>query len=156
SVHPVHAPAFGHVLGRGTGMRTIARYSLLLGLATGPCIIASAQGPLFGLKAGVNMSNLHVDDADNENSRIGFNAGFFGRTNPDDPIGLQAEILYSTKGSHNTYHGFFGLVDQDVDFNLNYLEVPLMLSFRLAPVIEIQAGGYAAYLLSAKVSTSGD
>ncbi len=66
------------------------------------------------------------------------------------------ELLYSTKGNHTSYHAFFGLVDQDVDFNLNYLELPVLVSIRLMDVVDLQIGGYAAYLLSAKVKTSGD
>ncbi|MEZ4806871.1 MAG: porin family protein [Flavobacteriales bacterium] len=115
-----------------------------------------AQGPTVGLKAGLNYSTLAVNEADDEKARIGFNGGVFARTSPEDPLGLQVELLYSTKGTHTSYDAFFGLVDQEVDFNLNYLEVPVLLSFRLAEVIDLQVGGYAGYLLNAKVSTSGD
>ena len=115
-----------------------------------------AQGPAAGLKAGLNFSTLAVDDADDENSRVGFNAGVFGRTDPANPIGLQVELLYSTKGTHASYSGLFGLVDQDVDFELAYLELPVLAAFRLGEAFELQAGGYGAMLLSAHASTSGD
>ncbi|HEX2617081.1 MAG TPA: porin family protein [Flavobacteriales bacterium] len=130
--------------------------ALVLGLAVGLSTAAQAQGPAIGIKGGLNVSNLHVDEANDENSRIGFNVGVFGRTMPEEPIGLQVELLYSSKGTHTTYSGVFGIVDQDVDFNLNYLELPVLIGFRLGQMLEIQAGGYAGYLLSAKASTSGD
>ena len=117
---------------------------------------ASAQGPVFGVKGGLNYTNLAGVDSQDDNARVGFNAGVFVRNMPEAPVGLQVELLYSTKGNHTTYHTFFGLVDQEVDFNLNYLELPVMASIRLADVVDIQLGGYAAYLLSAKVKTSGD
>jgi hypothetical protein len=117
---------------------------------------ALAQGPVFGVKAGLNYTNLAGIDADDNNARVGFNAGVFGRTDPEQSVGLQAELLYSAKGNHTKYNTFFGLIDQDVDFNLNYLELPVLASLRLADIVDIQLGGYAAYLLSAKVSTSGD
>lgn len=116
----------------------------------------NAQGPVAGVKAGLNYTTLAVNEADDENARIGFNGGIFARTAPEQPVGLQVELLYSTKGTHTTYTGLFGLVDQEVDFNLNYLELPVMASFRLADILDLQAGGYAAYLMSAKVGTSGD
>lgn len=115
-----------------------------------------AQGPSMGIKGGVNLSTLAVNEADDEKGRIGFNVGVFGRTDPEQPFGLQAELLYSTKGAQAQYSGFFGLVDQEVDFNLNYIELPVLASFRLGSALEVQAGGYAGFLLSANVKTSGD
>ena len=117
---------------------------------------AFAQGPVFGVKGGLNYTNLAGMDSQDDNGRIGFNAGVFGRTNPEAIVGLQAELLYSTKGNHTKYNAFLGLVDQDVDFNLNYIELPVMASLRLAQIVDIQLGGYLAYLTSAKMKTSGD
>ncbi len=117
---------------------------------------AFSQGPAFGLKGGLNYTNLAGLDADDNNARVGFNAGVFARTMPESPVGLQVELLYSTKGNHTKYNAFFGLVQQDVDFNLNYLEFPVMASIRVLDVVDFQIGGYAAYLLSGKVKTSGD
>lgn len=115
-----------------------------------------SQGPTFGLKGGLNYTNLAGLDADDNNARVGFNAGVFARTMPESPVGVQLELLYSTKGNRTTYNAFFGLVEQDVDFNLNYLELPVMASIRVMDVVDFQIGGYAAYLLSGKVKTSGD
>ena len=117
---------------------------------------AQAQGPIFGVKGGLNYTNLAGVDSQDDNARIGFNAGVFARTMPESPVGLQVELLYSTKGNRTDYDAFFGLIDQEVDFNLNYLELPVMASIRLMDVVDLQVGGYAAYLLSANVKTSGD
>lgn len=115
-----------------------------------------AQGPAFGLKGGLNYTNLAGIDADDNNARLGFHAGVFARTMPEQPVGLQIELLYSTKGNRTDYTAFFGLIDQQVDFNLNYLELPVLASIRLADVVDLHLGAYAAYLLSANVKTSGD
>lgn len=115
-----------------------------------------AQGPAFGVKAGLNYSTLAVNEADDENARLGFHGGVFARTAPEAPIGLQVELLYSTKGTQTSYSALWGLIDQEVDFNLNYLELPVLASFRVAEILDLQVGGYAGYLLSAKTSTSGD
>lgn len=137
-------------------MKSIFLNTVMLSAATLFAAPAFSQGPVFGVKGGLNYTNLAGLDADDNNARVGFNAGVFGRTDPSSVFGVQAELLYSTKGNHTTYHAFFGLVDQDVDFNLNYLELPVMASLRLAEIVDIQLGGYAAYLTSAKVKTSGD
>jgi len=117
---------------------------------------AFAQGPTFGIKGGLNYSTLAVDEADDETSRIGYNFGLFARTAPDQPIGLQVELLYSTKGSTTNYSTLFGLIEQEVDFNLNYLELPVLASFRIGSIVDLQVGAYAAYLLGAKAKSSGD
>jgi len=117
---------------------------------------ATAQGPTFGVKGGLNYSTLAVDEADDETSRVGYNIGLFARTSPDRSVGLQVELLYSTKGSSTTYRTLFGLIEQEVDFNLNYLELPVLASFRVGDIVDLQLGGYAAYLLSARATSTGD
>lgn len=134
-----------------TPFRTILWLASILPLA------ATAQGPVLGIKGGMSISNLYNNEVNDDNSRMGFNGGLLGRTMPGEPIGLQVELLYSTKGNETTYTGFFGLIDQTVDFNLNYLELPVLACFRLGEGgFELQAGGYAAWLLSAQANTSGD
>lgn len=119
-------------------------------------IAASAQGPLFGVKGGLNYSTLAVDQADDETSRTGYNFGVFGRTNTEETFGLQVELLYSTKGSTSNYSTLFGLVEQEVDLNLNYIELPVLVSFRVAEIVDFQLGVYAGYLVSANAKSSGD
>ncbi len=133
------------------------RNRFVLALAGIGPLAANAQGPHIGLKGGLNLSNLYSSEVNDDKLRTGFNVGLMGRTNLDQPIGLQVELLYSTKGNESTYVGFFGLVDQTVHFNLNYLELPVLASFRFADqMLELQVGGYAGYLLSADATTSGD
>lgn len=112
-----------------------------------------AQEARMGVKGGLNVSNLYVDDVNDENSRLGINVGLYGQILSTDFFALQPELLYTTKGSKNEYDGF---VDQDVKFNLNYLEVPVLAVFKLGEVAEIHAGGYGSYLLNANVSYEGD
>ncbi len=130
-----------------------------------PCALAltllsassTAQGPVIGLKGGLNMSTLYSDAVSDDKARFGLNGGGFIRVAPEEAIGLQVEVLYSSKGNHSTYSGFAGLIDQTVDFNLNYLEVPLLVAFRLGDgAAELHAGLYGAYLVGANVSTDGD
>lgn len=129
---------------------------MLAAMAMGTDAAAQTQGNTAGIKAGINWTNLRGggEDVTDENARFGFHAGVFGRVAPSDAIGLQAELLYSTKGSTYTYDGL--LLDQEVSFHLAYLELPLFVVIRLGEALELHAGGYAAYLLSSNVSTDGD
>ncbi|MEP2668243.1 MAG: porin family protein [Cyclobacteriaceae bacterium] len=112
-----------------------------------------AQEARMGVKGGLNISNLYVDNVNDENSRLGFNVGLYGQILSNEFFAIQPELLYTTKGSKNEYDGF---VDQDVKFNLNYLEVPVLAVFKLGEVAELHAGGYGSYLLGANVSYAGD
>lgn len=114
---------------------------------------ANAQEARMGVKGGLNISNLYVDNVNDENSRIGLNVGLYGQILATDFFAIQPELLYTTKGSKNEYDGF---VDQEVKFNLNYLEVPVLAVFKLGEVAELHAGGYGSYLLGANVSYAGD
>ena len=112
-----------------------------------------AQDVTGGIKGGLNMSNLYIDDIDDENMRIGYNAGFFGQIHLTDDFLIQPELLFSTKGAHAYYEGPF---NQDVRFNLNYIDLPVLASIELGDFFVIQAGGYAAYLVSANTDYSND
>lgn len=116
--------------------------------------LASAQGPVFGVKGGVTFSNLYSGDVDDSNGRIGFNLGVLGRTDPEQVVGLQAELLYTTKGETFTYDGF--IIDQEFKLNLGYLDLPVMASVRLGTALEFQGGLYAGLLLNSNLSSSGD
>lgn len=113
-----------------------------------------AQGPWFGVKAGLNYSNLYSTDVTDKNARLGFNLGVLARTDPEAAIGLQAELLYGTRGAKFRYSGL--LLDQDVTFNTSYIDLPVMVGFRLGQAFELHAGAYAGMLLGASMSTEGD
>jgi hypothetical protein len=107
-----------------------------------------------GVKGGLNVSNLYVDDVDDENARYGFNLGFYGQVLSSETFAIQPELLFSTKGSKIEYGG--GLFDQTVKYNLSYLDLPVLAVFKLGDAAEIHVGPYVSYLLGANISHDGD
>ncbi|WP_149208044.1 porin family protein [Flavobacterium johnsoniae] len=109
----------------------------------------------FGVKGGFNMSNLYGsgDDVDDNNILYGFNAGVYATLPISDFVAIQPEILFTTKGAKLEYSG---LVDGDAKFKLNYIEVPLLVRVNITKNFNVHAGGYASYLVSSKVTGSGD
>jgi Outer membrane protein beta-barrel domain len=105
-----------------------------------------------GIKGGLNASNLYIDNVNDQNARLGFNVGVFGQILSSDAFALQLELLYSTKGSKAQYGG---TVNQEIKYNLNYLDLPVLAVFKIGEIVEIHAGGYASYLLNADISYSG-
>jgi len=100
-----------------------------------------------GIKGGLNFTNLFIDDIDDENIGIGFQVGIVGKLPLTEVFAIQPELLYTQKGAT----AVFDAVDQEVAFNLNYIQLPLLMNFNLGDVFNIHAGPYAAYLLNANV-----
>jgi hypothetical protein len=105
-----------------------------------------------GVKGGLNASNLYIDNVNDQNARLGLNVGVFGQILSTDAFALQLELLYSTKGSKAQYGG---IVNQEIKYNLNYLDLPVLAVFKIGEIVELHAGGYAGYLLNANISYSG-
>jgi hypothetical protein len=106
-----------------------------------------------GVKGGLNVSNLYIDDVDDENARYGFNLGFYGQLLSSDVFAIQPELLFSTKGSKAEYKGLF---DGNIKYNLSYLDLPVLAVFKLGESAEIHLGPYVSYLLGADISHKGD
>lgn len=114
-------------------------------------------GPKFGVKGGLNLSQLYVDqpNAEDEKMKVGVHFGVFGKIPVTNYLAFQPEVLYTNVGSKITYGGsdvetFLGIEPGEVRFNLNYIQVPLALAVNLGP-LNIHAGPYISYLLSANV-----
>src|SRR5687768_1781133 len=87
-----------------------------------------------GIKGGLNVSNLYIDEVDDENARYGFNVGVYGQLFSSDVFAIQPELLFSTKGTKAEYGG--NVFDQTIKFNLNYLDLPVLAVFKLGESAE--------------------
>lgn len=108
----------------------------------------------FGIKGGVNFSNMYTDDVDDENVLTSFNAGVFVNLPVSDLFSIQPEVLYSRKGAELTYDNAFAT--GSAKFNLNYIEVPVLLKINVSENFNIHAGPYFAYLIDSKITNQGD
>jgi hypothetical protein len=108
----------------------------------------------FGIKGGVNFSNLYTEDVDDNNVLTGFNVGFFAKLPISNNISLQPEISYTGKGAELVYNN--ALVSGTAQFKLDYIEVPLLLVVNVTKNFNIHAGPYAAYMVSAKTTNKSD
>jgi Outer membrane protein beta-barrel domain len=100
----------------------------------------------FGIKGGLNYSNLDIRDATNSSWLIGFNLGIFTKLPFTNFIAIQPELYYTSKGSNVTYQNLF--VDGTARFNFNYLEVPVLIVLNPISIVNIHFGPYFSYLLN--------
>ncbi|MBC8154642.1 MAG: PorT family protein [Bacteroidetes bacterium] len=138
--HPIHFVRAGVLLA-------------LISIMARPAAVHAQSTARFGIKGGLNASTLFIDNVDNRRERIGFHAGVFAQAPITSFIAIQPELLYTTKGASADYN--LPLFRGKNTFQLNYAELPLLLTFKLGNTAELQAGPYAAYLLNANIKTEG-
>ena len=119
---------------------------LLIGLSA-PMLRAQMieNGARFGLKLGINGTNLYDDaKATNRDGRIGLTGGVFVKV----PLGgshfsLRPELLLATRGAKYQLDSFSS------SLKLAYLELPLSLEYNLS-IINLHFGLNASYLANSK------
>lgn len=113
-----------------------------------------AASPRAGIKGGLNLSNLIVDDVNDRNGRVGFHVGVYGQIFSSNAFAIQPEVNFSTKG--NRVVTTAGVIDQETKINLSYIDIPILAVFKLGRAAEIHAGAYWAYLVGANLDRDGD
>lgn len=114
----------------------------------------SAQGMGYGVKGGLNMAKFTGDDADFEGIAdpgfvLGPTIGGFATFNLGDMLAIQPEVLYTKKGSSYelSEEGF----DLNMDFSMNWLEIPVLAVVNIQDKIKIFAGPYLDLFLSGTI-----
>lgn len=108
----------------------------------------------FGIKGGVNFSNINTSNTSESKSLTGVNFGVFAKLPITSLFAIQPEMYFTTKGSELTYQNVF--VDGTAQFDLNYIEVPVLAVFKITNNFNFQLGPYASYLLSSNVKNVSD
>ena len=104
----------------------------------------------FGLKVGINRSNIYDSKNDNvvADAKIGFAVGGFLTIPLGNYLGLQPEILFSQKGFKGTGK-IFGS-PYELKRTTNYIDMPILLALKPASFVSILVGPHYSYLLSQK------
>ena len=125
---------------------------MLVVLLVALCAVFSvnAIGPEFGAKAGISLGNVYwgenggFEGAGNP-LKFGITGGFTMEM-PLGPIALGAEALYTQKGEK------IAEGDDSISYNLNYIEIPVMGKFTVAPMVKVYGGLSTGFLVSAKMA----
>lgn len=102
--------------------------------------------PRVGLTGGVNIANIVSDHYDNfdTRSKVGVNAGLIFDLPIAYPFSIAPEVLYSQKGYRaNTDVGSFAQ-------RANFLDIPVLAKFKLAPGFNFLIGPQFSFLLSTR------
>ncbi len=108
-----------------------------------------AQGFHIGIKAGANLFKVDGESFSQE-FKFGYSVGAFSEINFTSSWGLQPELLFN-QTNYRTGGQFSDIYPDglnDVKGKLNYLSIPVLLSFRPIPLLSLQAGPQFGILLN--------
>ncbi|KIA90766.1 porin family protein [Kaistella jeonii] len=109
-------------------------------------LFGAMNAQTFGLKAGMNVSNLS-NSTDAAKSKVGFYAGVLMNAPIAEKFSIQPEVLYSSKGAQSD--------GGDVKLNLDYISVPVMFQYNATPSLYLEAGPEFGFIISAKLKVGG-
>lgn len=101
----------------------------------------------LGIKGGVNFYNIHNDNDIKYDNKIGYHVGLLGHIHVNDFFAVQPEILYSTQGAQ------YKVNNETTNFNLSYINVPVLFQYMFDNGLRLQAGPQVGILIAAKSKT---
>jgi hypothetical protein len=135
----------------------VPRIILLLVLilaTTVPCKAQETEGIELGVKAGLNLSDLYTTDASVSDLNYGLNAGIYAKMNVTSGLAIQPEFYVSTKGASIRYNN--ALLSGTANFQLIYLELPVLGIIKLSNHLSLHLGPYVSCLVGAKVTNGAN
>ena len=122
-------------------MKSILSVALAAILMTGS---AKAQNVNIGVKGGLNLFNLNVENGQEFDTKVGFHAGLLGHIHLAPQLALQPEVVYSSQG------GKYDVTGGEYKLNLGYINVPVMVQYMFDNGFRLQAGPQVGFLINAK------
>ncbi|MXN89677.1 outer membrane beta-barrel protein [Flavobacterium sp. Sd200] len=113
---------------------------------------SSSMSPSFGVKGGVNFATVN-GDFDSPDSRTSFHAGVFGEFPVAEIFSLQVEALYSGQGFEYTTPEFLGVGGDKVEYQLDYINVPVLAKFYILEGLSVEAGPQFSFLVNEEIDS---
>ena len=110
---------------------------------------AKAQQVHFGVKGGVNVSQLNFKNKTPSDSRVGLHLGVLAHIHTASKSwAVQPELLYSMEGAQK-------VGNSSLKYELNYLNLPVLLQYMFDNGFRLEAGPQINFLLNAKRKSGG-
>lgn len=104
--------------------------------------VASQAQSTFGIRGGLNASNISLDNLPNKSERFGYHLGVFADVPVvSDFMSIQPELSYSVKGAAFEY------LNERRVLNMKYVDFFIPAAFHLSS-IDIQVGPFVSLLTS--------
>lgn len=112
---------------------------------------ASTRKIDFGVKIGVNIAKLHASNTYSEKNIIGIYSGIFIRMPLYHNFLFQPELCFMGNGSELVYNN---IILGAVKYNLSYLQLPILVDYKLFDYLHLQAGPYVSRLLNTDIANT--
>lgn len=128
---------------------------------------ATAQDFTYGIKGGLNIPNLKLEDGTSSKSILGIHAGVFGNFAITEKFAIQPELLYSTAGGKYYYNDSDIIENRDMEMSVassgdvedkiktSHISIPVMLQYKVGSGFYLEAGPQYNFLLSIKEEYDG-
>jgi Outer membrane protein beta-barrel domain len=116
----------------------------------------SSLSPSFGVKGGVNFATVSGNDFDNPDSRTSFHAGVFGEFPVAEIFSVQVEALYSGQGFKSDVDGALVGGNGKVEYQLDYINVPVLAKFYLMEGLSIEAGPQFSFKVNEEIDADAN
>lgn len=141
-------------------MKTILKTSLLaIFLLIGVVANAQEQPLTFGVKAGMNLSNLSGDGVEGTDAKVGFNVGLTVDYALTQDLFLMSGLEFTTKGAKASFSDSYEGVNAEMNITINsmYLQLPVHAGYKFdvseGMKLNLHAGPYVAYGIGGKSKT---
>ena len=111
---------------------------------------ASAQGFHIGIKGGANLSKV-VGKSFSDEFKWGYQLGGFSEINFSKKFGIEPEVLFTQTNTQTSsqFSDIYHVSLSDLkDVKLNYLTIPVLLSYKPSKLLSLQAGPQFGVLLN--------
>lgn len=105
----------------------------------------------IGVKGGVNFSTVTGGDGfESPKSRTAFHVGVVGEMPIAEILSIQAEVLYSAQGFEYDFEGPTG---DEVQFQLDYLSVPVLAKVYVVDGLSIEVGPTFNFVVNEEIDS---
>lgn len=106
----------------------------------------------FGIKGGVNLTDLSSEYFAGHSMKAGFHVGVLGDVNFGNHFSVRPELLYSTAGA-DVKHLMLGGSPISEEVSLVYIQLPVLANFEVFPRFSLQVGPSFNFLVNEKSRT---
>lgn len=107
---------------------------------------AMAQSHIkLGLKGGLNLASLKIDEDEPKDARLGMNAGVLAHIHLTPGLSLQPELVYSGQGMEDRITGSTNV------WKMDYINIPLQLQYNFNNGFRLQTGPQLGFLVKADI-----
>jgi hypothetical protein len=103
----------------------------------------------FGVKGGLNISNVHVQNSNSPDAKPSFHLGGLAHIHINRHFALQPELMYAGQGYQQD------LANVNYKYNFHYINIPVLAQYMVGDGFRLQTGPQLGVLAAARRKQGG-